>query len=55
MAPPRISVVVPCFNQGAFLGECLDSIRAQTLPPHEVIVVDDGSTDPYTVQRIDPE
>ncbi|MFP2907727.1 glycosyltransferase family 2 protein [Pyxidicoccus sp. 3LFB2] len=52
-AQPRFSVVIPCFNQGAFLAECLASLRAQTLPPHEVIVVDDGSTDPYSVQRMD--
>ena len=51
--PPRFSVVIPCFNQGAFLAECLESLRAQTLPPHEVIVVDDGSTDPYSVRRMD--
>jgi glycosyltransferase involved in cell wall biosynthesis len=49
---PRFSVVIPCYNQGAFLGEALDSLRAQTLPPHEVIVVDDGSTDPWSAERI---
>ncbi len=51
--PPRFSIVIPCFNQGTFLAECLASLRAQTLPPHEVIVVDDGSTDPYSVRRMD--
>jgi glycosyltransferase involved in cell wall biosynthesis len=49
---PRFSIVIPCFNQGAFLAECLASVRAQTLAPHEVIVVDDGSTDPWSAQRI---
>jgi hypothetical protein len=52
-APVRFSIVIPCFNQGPFLAECLASLRAQTLPPHEVIVVDDGSTDPYSVRRMD--
>jgi glycosyltransferase involved in cell wall biosynthesis len=38
-------VVIPCFNQGHFLAEALESVREQSLPPGEIIVVDDGSTD----------
>lgn len=41
----NFSVVVPTFNRCEFLVACLESIRAQTLQPYEVIVVDDGSTD----------
>lgn len=41
----RVSVVVPCHNYGRFLSDCLQSIVGQTLPPHEVIVVDDCSSD----------
>lgn len=41
----RVSVVMPCHNGEPFLDEALRSIAAQTRPPHEVIVVDDGSTD----------
>src|SRR5262245_28086013 len=40
-----ISVIIPCYNAAPFLGETLDSIRAQTYSPLEVIVIDDGSTD----------
>ncbi len=40
-----VSVIVPCFNQGRYLGEALDSILAQSYPRWECIVVNDGSTD----------
>lgn len=42
---PSVSVIVACFNQRRFLGECLESLLAQTYPSVEIIVVDDGSTD----------
>jgi len=45
MIPPRISVIVPSFNQGRFLGECLESIVGQRYPNLELIVMDGGSTD----------
>ena len=40
-----ISVVIPAYNMERFLPQCLASVRAQTLAPQEVFVVDDGSTD----------
>ncbi len=42
---PRVSVVVPSYNVSEYLGEAIASIRAQTYPVSEVIVVDDASTD----------
>ena len=42
---PRLSVVMPNFNHGRFLAEAITAIAAQTVPPFEVVVVDDGSTD----------
>jgi glycosyltransferase involved in cell wall biosynthesis len=42
---PWLSVVVPTFNQAAYLAPCLASLRAQTERDWECVVVDDGSTD----------
>lgn len=49
---PKISVVIPCYNHGAFLPETLESLRNQTFHDFEVIVVNDGSTDEGTVKRL---
>jgi glycosyltransferase involved in cell wall biosynthesis len=45
MNGPRISVVIPCRNMGAYVGAAIESVFAQTYAVHEVIVVDDGSED----------
>jgi glycosyltransferase involved in cell wall biosynthesis len=45
MASPRISVLMPCFNHGAFIGDAIASVLGQTLDAAEIIVVDDGSKD----------
>jgi glycosyltransferase involved in cell wall biosynthesis len=42
---PTISVVIPAYNAADYLPETLQSVFAQSYPVHEVIVVNDGSTD----------
>ncbi len=43
--PASVGVVIPTFDRAHTLARALDSVFAQTLPPQQVIVVDDGSTD----------
>jgi glycosyltransferase involved in cell wall biosynthesis len=41
----EISVVIPSYNRAGLVGETLNAVLSQTLPPDEIIVVDDGSND----------
>ncbi len=49
---PLVSVVVPCFNMGQTLDETMAAIEAQDYDPIEVVIVNDGSTDPVTLERL---
>lgn len=45
MNNPKVSVVVPIYNQERYLRDCLDSLEAQTLEEIEFILINDGSKD----------
>ena len=45
MAKPLVSVIVPTFNFGRFVGETIAAVQAQTWTNWECVIVDDGSTD----------
>ena len=47
-----LSIVIPFFNLGDYLEDTLRSLQGLTDLPHEIIVVDDGSTDPCSVQKL---
>ena len=45
MSASLVSVIIPCYRQGHFLQECIDSLRKQSYPHWEAIIVNDGSPD----------
>jgi glycosyltransferase involved in cell wall biosynthesis len=53
MATPLVTVLIPCFNQGHFLAECLNSLHAQTVHDWQALIVDDASTDGTTPAMCD--
>ena len=42
---PQISIIIPCYNQGQYLPETLDSVLAQTTSDWECVIINDGSSD----------
>lgn len=48
-----LSVIIPCYNHGVYMDEALDSVAACKGVEYEVIIVNDGSTDAFTIKKLE--
>jgi glycosyltransferase involved in cell wall biosynthesis len=52
-ADVKVSAVIPFFNDGSVVEDALESVRRQSRPVDEIVVVDDGSTDTFSLSVLD--
>lgn len=49
---PLVSVIIPCYNDGHYLDDSVGSIKKQTFTDLEIVIVNDGSNDESTLQKL---
>ena len=49
MTQNKVSVIMPCYNDGKYILEAIQSVKEQTYSEWELIIVDDGSDDEDTI------
>lgn len=52
MQNPKMSVIIPCYNHGVYVQDAIDSVEISSYKEYEIIIVNDGSTDEFTVEKM---